>query len=675
MAEDGRIKTEFDDFIATLKSSGGKPLSLSKLAELCKVPDRSAKEWAHILERERKAELINRFDGVYILWDEKRTAAQAQPSHYQSMEAPASEILLAQEREQSAKNRSAAKISRQKISEARSELSEISDELSRVESAIEKLARLRGAEEDVAELNFQPEKQKQEHFELEQEIEVPQPKQDEALETGRGEEKGATLSEVQSQDEEAQPGDEYGLQMADEAPTEPQEVVRRPKTAQEILAARLEKAAGKKVKSRFAKMKRPEGLQVTEVSLKFSDRMARQIRKIEKAAREVEQIRAEKEKFLNDMYLPMQRKLESEIETISDRITKIESGVFDLQNRASDLPAKVAAVEKLQANSINAHGQMRKAYDEAAALIEQSNQELSDEISRMEEFAEQCRQEISAHYARTNELQKTLDRINQYEGDLSYQVSIAREAMSAQAERLSSAEKYASELAGLRGEIRENVVGIRREMGSTKAMLTELEKSMVQMRHISGWAGSIKEEYEARMQEIDDYIKNGNSEFETMRDAVEARFVRKYLKELRSLSESYTFELNQAKAAEQGIDARVEEARRKLAGLLEQGQKLAYKYESAAKIPEDSGAAEERKQSFESIEELGRQSTQVEQMIAQIVGTRKSEYIPSQPAQPRVGAKKGKSRTKRVKSSPAKRKAAKAKGKKKGKHLMRAKRN
>ena len=50
-------------------------------------------------------------------------------------------------------------------------------------------------------------------------------------------------------------------------------------------------------------------------------------------------------------------------------------------------------------------------------------------------------------------------------------------------------------------------------MGAAKGVLTGLEKQMSQMRQIEIWAGSIKQEYEKKMVDIYDYIRNGNTEF------------------------------------------------------------------------------------------------------------------------------------------------------------------
>lgn len=624
--EDGKIRTQFDDLISSLQYSVGTPMSVSRLAEICNASSKSILEWSHILEREGKVELINRLDGVYVSWIEKHEKGKSPVAYEETTPSFEQEIAIAREREQKMKAphpipASKGKIATiEKIAEAREEMSALDSELSRVESAIEQLERLSAKAEDIAELHkLEQGEQKEAHWE------APEADESKAPEKQTEETQQAAETPQQETEIETPEPEEKEISPSQESKAAEQE---KPLMQTTLSGGLLAQKPSEERKSRFAKVKKPEPVQVTEVSLKFSERMQRQLHKIEAAAREVEALRAEKEQLLNEQYLPMQRRLESEIETINDRIVRVENGIFSVQKRASDLPAKVGAVEKLQHSTINAHEQMRKAYDEASALIEQSSIQLADELSRMEEFAEQCRSEIAGHSAKTTELSKTLERINQYEGDLAYQVSVAREAMAQQAERLASAEKYASELESLREEIRENVVGIKREMGASKAMLTDIENQMEQVRKIQNWAVSIKDDYESKMQEIDDYIKNGNSEFETLRDSVEARFVRKYLRELRTLSESYTFELNSVRGAEKSIDEKTAEARKKLSELIESGQKLAYEYETAAKTPEGASGFRSREEIFDELPQLEQKRTQIEEMIAQVVG-KKTEYEPA----------------------------------------------
>ncbi|MCX6769843.1 MAG: hypothetical protein NT051_04155, partial [Candidatus Micrarchaeota archaeon] len=99
--EDGMINTGFDDLISSLKASGS-PLSIAKLASICNVPSKTVLEWAHILEKDGKAEIINRFDGVYVSWASKPSSHERLSplhTHQTSQQDFDAQISLARERE------------------------------------------------------------------------------------------------------------------------------------------------------------------------------------------------------------------------------------------------------------------------------------------------------------------------------------------------------------------------------------------------------------------------------------------------------------------------------------------------------------------------------------------------------------------------------------------------
>ena len=162
-------------------------------------------------------------------------------------------------------------------------------------------------------------------------------------------------------------------------------------------------------------------------------------------------------------------------------------------------------------------------------------------------------------------------------------------------------------------------------------------------------------------------------QFETLRESVEANFVRRYLRELRQLTDSYTFELNQVKNAEGNIDQRITEEKKKLDDLLEEGRKIAYLYEMQSREIEGGDAFEQHGEEFRTLSEIAAQRTQLEQMIAQVVGN-KSEYKGKEaPAEPEKkygmltaeAARKAKSA--HAKSGGKKAHAAKASSVKRGK--------
>ncbi|MEM2138414.1 MAG: hypothetical protein QW568_04970 [Candidatus Anstonellaceae archaeon] len=695
------IKTQFDDLLASLKFAGGRPISVHSLSSSCGMPEKAVLDWLHVLEKNGQVHLENRISGIFASWTGEITlepkaksaemplrtlpSASTAPSY-----SPDSAIERAHEIEIEAKKSKGQKISEPQenqaplsvpeipaaapapltlkkehkvlLQEVDADLATIGKQIEQVESMIAKLkeakkqkAAEKKKEQETASVSKKP-------------VEIPAPAE---------EEKSSKLleeveKEVLSHEVEEESG-ELGIEEADvfepeKKPLEqkqpfdleikplgkePEEDVVRIPTLSYI---RAKEAARKK--SKVAKIKRPEPVQVASVSLQFSDKLARQIKRIIRQTQEIERLRMEKEKLLTEHYLPMQRRLESEIETISDRVLRMEKNIIGLHQRASDLPGKVTEVEKLQISSLKAHGQMRRAYDEASALIEESNRLLSDEREKMEMIAEQSRQEIALHKAKTIELEGVLSHISQMEEEASNKVIAARAALAEQAERLASAESYAKELSSLKDEIANNVNELKRDISSTKGILTTLEKQMEQMRQVELYTESIRQDYDKKINELGDYIRHGNEEFDTLRESVEANFVRRYLRELRQLTDSYTFEFNQVRQSEKDIETRIEEEKKNLEQLLEEGRKISYLYELQAKEPAGAEKFEQRGETFRSVQELSSKRSQIEQLIAQVVGKR-SDYQPK-----KEGANVTVSAPKVSKSQKPKASKAKAKGKK-----------
>jgi len=380
--------------------------------------------------------------------------------------------------------------------------------------------------------------------------------------------------------------------------------------------------------AKIEKIKMPAPVEITGVTLQFSERIERQMKRIERQAREIDSLRHEKEKLLAEHYLPLQNRLESELETISDRVLHVQSKVAGLQKNAADLPAQISSVEKVQISSIKAHGEMRRAYDEACALLEESSKQLSEEREKMELILDQSREELSRHSSMSGELHNTMERIEEMEGEAASRVSTARAALAEQAERLASAETHANGLRDLRGEIGESILEMKREVASAKRVLTDLERQMGQMRQIEEYTNTIRKDYDSKMLGIDDYIRNGNSEFETLRESVEANFVRRYLRELRALTESYSFEFGQAKKMESDIDARISDERAKLELLFEEGKKISYLFETQSRAPENAEKFESHSETFTALSDISHNRSQVAQMIAQVIGGR-TENLPT----------------------------------------------
>jgi len=647
MGEGHYIETNFDVLLSTLKDAS-KPLSAGRLASICGMRERDVVKWLHVLEKSGQVKIENRFNGIYVSWigeaEERKSLPAVSPTAIDVGEKAAFEedLKRAHQREDDAVFRGIPEKKKIALPIARSEVPvssavDVADQrLERVDNMIRSLrSRRAGKEENLIDTIEREARENEEAVATE-----ISPKEDFGsgpLEDGKEKARDSSL-ELEEEARKLVPDLHVRERWKQEKEGEDEAPGResmRGEASPHGRATPLQKG-GIRPKFRYAgakparieKMKRPAPVEITGVTLQFSERIERQMKRIERQAREIDSLRAEKEKLLNDHYLPLQNRLESELETISDRVLRVQSKVAGLQKNAADLPSKISGVEKVQVSSIKAHGEMRRAYDEACALLEESGKQLAEEREKMELILDQSREELSRHSAMSGELHSTMEHIEGMEGEAANRVSIARAALAEQAERLASAENHANGLRELRGEIGESISEMKREVAAAKRVLSDLERQMGQMRQIEEYTNGIRKDYDARMIEIDDYIRNGNREFETLRESVEANFVRRYLRELRALTESYSFEFGQARRMEGDIDERIGEERKKLEQLFEEGKKISYLFETQSRAPENPEKFEQRTDMFTALSDISSNRSQVAQMIAQVIGGR-SENLPA----------------------------------------------
>lgn len=684
------ISTQFDELLSSLKRAEGSPLPVQELADQCNMSEKDVVKWLHVLEKSGRVQLENRIEGVYAHW---AGPDKSESRHMAKAAENIADIDIARGREKSrgrapevremGEEPKARKI-KLRVDAADMEVAQVGQQLEAIEAMIAKLrehqAKKAKLEKEAAIRDLSRQREEKAAAEKKaEELYLREKREKEAKA-----EESAPLSaddssliltqnipkenKIQELGPEPKPMKPQPLQIAKGQPeTAKQEGKLQPIVAITPLETLPQSAAAKipaqhysgQKKQEREQIRRPQHVHMAPQSLEFSERLSQQVKRIIDQTQEMEKLRLEKERILKEHYLPMQRKLDIEIETISDRVLRMEKGILSMQERAAQLPGKVSATEKLQAASVKAHREMRRTYDEASALIEESNRELAEEREKMQVIIDQSRQEIAEHTAKREELERSLSRLGEMEEDAERRVIGARGALAEQAERLSAAENFLSELSSLKDEIAGSVGELRQEISTTKGLLTGIQKQMEQMRQVELWAESIRQDYDTKMADLDDYIRHGNQEFDNLRESVETNFVRRYLRELRQLTDSYSFEFGQAQQMEKGIDERISEERGKLEGLLEEGRKISQLYEMQAKETPGSEKFEERGEMFRSLSQVASEREQIEQMIAQIVG-KKTEL------EQKISAPKAKVSSVPIKAH-RKAKAAKKKTHKKGK--------
>ena len=660
MDEHGHIKTQFDDLLDSIKNGRGKPVSVHALAAASGMAAKDVRKWVEILEKDGRVRMHNSIGAIFVSWADPSDLEGPQPAPQIKLEMGKSidvgevaiahggesasdlDILIAQHHEEmakSAKGIPGSPISLDASAYHRGTTRFLQRESSETTAPIRgtRIGEQKGAQPMKSARETKPQRVDSKADVVNKDGHLQ--KIGDMLSSLRGKKAGGKI--IYSQPGELEPSpdaekEEFrSFQPAEAAPGSarthqiPGERLAMPGISDGPEGENLpEKIAADDPedsldigdsKVTIEKMEAPKPMRIAGVPIQFSDRLSKHLKKIEAQTDRIKSLRADKEKLLNEQYAPIQRKLESELETVSDRILGMEKNIMEMRARAIGMPEKIGAVDKMQLSTLKAHDEIRRTYDEASVLIEESNSALSEERDKIESMLEKGRQEIAQHNAKTNELSRTLERITQMEDDSANKVLLAREALSEQAQQLASAEKYSSDLRSLKAEIQENIESLKASVSATKGVLSGIEKQMGQMRQIEEWSGSIRDDYNKRISELDGYIREGNHEFETLRESVESNFVRKYLKELRAISNDYEYEFNEARITEKTLDQRISEEKARLEALFEEGKNISRIFETQSREPDDAGKFDSRKETFDSLPELSRKRGEVEEMIAEVV--------------------------------------------------------
>ncbi len=103
MDADGRIRTQFDDLVASLKLAGGRPQSVSELSSAARLPAGGVVKWLYILEKHGQVRLENRLSGIYASWTGEPEKARPPADEAVAVSHPfESDIDIARERESEA---------------------------------------------------------------------------------------------------------------------------------------------------------------------------------------------------------------------------------------------------------------------------------------------------------------------------------------------------------------------------------------------------------------------------------------------------------------------------------------------------------------------------------------------------------------------------------------------
>ncbi|GEM_PF-4465343 len=307
----------------------------------------------------------------------------------------------------------------------------------------------------------------------------------------------------------------------------------------------------------------------------FSGKLAAHMARIQAKARDIEKIKAEKKRLLHEVYAPLSAKAQEELEAITDRILDYENRLLSLREHVAGLPGQVADASDRHEKMAALAKEMQKLYDETEAMSEESLRALLEAKENAAMKADEVRTMQFEQENMLSSLRSELSRVSALQADAEGRLSDVNNALARQMEGVEKAQGELEKIAGVRAQIEGEMENINAEVGRQTRILSDLDLHLERMGTVGSYVMENRRDYQRKMNALAEYVAKGENEYAAIRESVEANFVRKYLRELRAVSESYEFELSSAKQAEAHYERDIEKAKAELEGLIEEAKKIA----------------------------------------------------------------------------------------------------
>ncbi len=428
---------------------------------------------------------------------------------------------------------------------------------------------------------------------------------------------------------------------------------------------------------------------------RYTKKMEEIMGEINKTREELDRLKLEKQKLLREVYQPLEKRFETELNTLAEKIAEKEQQILELQKRAMAIPAMIEQVDRQQLEMQEIEKAVDSAFEETKITINDYLNVLAELERKTHEEMELAKEHISQGASHVAEMSALLNRINSIKSEISQQINEVEERIRQEQQRLNELQSSLKELDELETKASEKVALVNELIDKQKERLKQLDNELLKIGEVEEWVKLHQQRFEEVIKEFKEQIRANEEEYDKLREAMEANFVKRYLADLESMAKSYEFEFSQAEEHEKNIDERIEKAKQKLQELIEYSKEIVKAFEEGmenieAKQPEEvireveeiSGKgkelanevlieAEERKKIAQTVEQLGKGELEVEpeqvtpskEKIEKPVAKTKAKPVKSKSAKSKQKPKSSKTK----KSAKEKTKQKRPKKKKTGK--------
>ena len=299
---------------------------------------------------------------------------------------------------------------------------------------------------------------------------------------------------------------------------------------------------------------------------------------IREGKEEIKTLESEKERVHREGFLSLEKEFEATLDNLEYALLEKEKRILEAKERMATLPEKIDEIDQMQEA-------LKKFDTEAGAVLSKTKKGLDDGWSNLREASEELNEELSKgedevmrDRSRMMQLRDMLQSMNHTESQLKETLEAGRTALDDMEEKVRTVEESLDDLVDSRTIISERVEHIQSTLERRMHSLEDLRGELEKIEKIEEWFKDYSDDYQGKMDEIQEYVQQSEEELERIKKAAEIDYVRKYLKELDVAEGKYRENLGALEMEDSGIDEKITDVRDRIKQLMRESSELMSKY-------------------------------------------------------------------------------------------------
>lgn len=307
---------------------------------------------------------------------------------------------------------------------------------------------------------------------------------------------------------------------------------------------------------------------------KMKDLVDDYLEQIAKQKADIESLRQEKTKLYKNRYVPLETKVESDISSLTEKVLEKQAKILELKEKILELPDKIEEVEKLNRTMNLIQKEGRAVMANSKEKINQFLREITETKQKINAKVDSCKELMNKENQKVMQLDEVSTEITNSIGNINSTLSETKTTIENLNQSVDNLLRELQEASEMKVEIAEVTNRIRGDVRKKTTELEGLEQELGETAKIEDWVRNYIDDYETKVSKIQEYVAGSEQELDSLREAAEAEYMKKYLNELEGLTKMYELESEHVGGEERNIDDRMDIAKKKLDELLNKSKEM-----------------------------------------------------------------------------------------------------